>query len=119
MIQPESIKIFHDMYDFAAKVYPELEQVTVLYNIGSSHGVELQKGDGEDAGSYRILCRMDNDEPDEALSDFALGLALVVYDLKCGPYDAANAPAEEKIRLHMMYQTIMGDFESDEDESAE
>lgn len=106
MLKPEYGDIFQALYDRAEELNPEIKNVPILYNTNSEKGVEIGKGTQEDEGTYRISCEKNDSNPDYTISSFALGLALVIYDVKYGEYDYNNMTAAERAR----FDTIFHEF---------
>lgn len=86
MLKSELDEILQSIYNKAVRSHPEIKDVLILYNTNSTNGVEVSKGTDEDTGIYRISCEGRNDSQDVTVSSFALGLVLVIYDVKYGSH---------------------------------
>jgi hypothetical protein len=109
MLVAEHDNIFQEMYNRAVSLHPEIKDVLILYNTNSPQGVHVGKGVDKDAGSYRISCEGNDDNPDATVASFALGLVLVTYDIKYGTYDHMNASNAERARFDALFHEFFPD----------
>ena len=116
MLKAEYDEIFQALYKSAVKAYPEIEDMNILYNTNAEHGIEIGKGVGDNYGEFRISCRGDNYDPSVAVASFGIGLALVVHDIKYGPYNDEDTTEEEHERLREIERTIVAGAEVEHDE---
>lgn len=94
---------FKDVYNKALQCNKELEGVKIAVNTHCKGGVEVGKGHDENIGQYRISCTGDDNDPMYTISGFALGLAMIIYDLKHGEYDYMAMSEDEKAEFNAMF----------------
>ena len=112
MLKAEHDDIFQEIYKRAVGLHPEIKDITIVYNTSSERGVEVSKGVDKDAGSYRISCEGNDNNPDATVSSFTLGLVLAVYDIKYGPYDHINASDVERAKFDALFHEFFSDSSS-------
>lgn len=96
-------ELFKEVYDRALQCNEELKGVKIAVNTHCKGGVEVGKGNDENAGQYRISCTGSDDDPMYTISGFALGLAMIIYDLKHGEYDYMAMSEKEKAEFDAMF----------------
>lgn len=96
-------ELFKEVYDRALQCNEELKGVKIAVNTHCKGGVEVGKGNDENAGQYRISCTGSDEDPMYTVSGFALGLAMIIYDLKHGEYDYMAMSEKEKAEFDTMF----------------
>lgn len=96
-------ELFKEVYDRALQCNEELKGIKIAVNTHCKGGVEVGKGNDENAGQYRISCTGSDDDPMYTVSGFALGLAMIIYDLKYGEYDYMAMSEKEKAEFDAMF----------------
>ena len=104
--------MFQDIYEKAAEKYPEIKNIVIVVNTHCTEGgVSVGKGIGENEGQFLISCCGSNDNLSYVLSGFALGLAMVIFDLKYGEFDYATMSEEQKTEFDDMFHGFYSDSE--------
>lgn len=102
--------MFQDIYEKVVEKYPEIKDVVIVVNTHCTEGgVSVGKGIGENEGQFIISCCGSNDNPSYVLSGFALGLAMVIFDLKYGEFDYATMSEEQKAKFDNMFHDFFPD----------
>ena len=100
-------ELFIEVYDKALQCNEELKGIKIAVNTHCKDGVEVGKGVDDNAGQYRISCTGKDEEPEYTVAGFALGLTMIIYDLKYGQYDYMSMSEEERAEfdniLHEFY----------------
>lgn len=110
MLKFEYNEMFQKVYNEALKYNPFMENVTVVVNTHCiSDGVSVGKGTAENEGQYRISCHGDDNDPLYTVSSFALGLAMVIYDVRYGEYDYMTMSPDEKEEFNRIFHEFYPD----------
>ena len=109
MLNFEYEEVFHKVYQDAISKNPEIANIRILVNTHCQEGVEVGKGNGKELGSYRISCHGDDEDPNYTISGFALGLAMIIYDVKYGEFDYFNMSKEERHALNEILHSFYRD----------
>lgn len=96
-------ELFKEVYDKALQCNEELKGIKIVVNTHCKDGVEVGKGNDENAGQYRISCTGSDEDPAYTVSGFALGLAMIIYDLKHGEYDFMAMSEKERAEFNTMF----------------
>lgn len=102
-------ELFKEVYDKALQHNKELKGVKIAVNTHCKDGVEVGKGNDKNAGQYRISCTGRDEDPAYTVSGFALGLAMIIYDLKHGEYDYMAMSEEEREEFNTIFHEFYPD----------
>ena len=102
-------ELFKEVYDKALQYNKELKGVKIAVNTHCKDGVEVGKGNDKNAGQYRISCTGRYEDPAYTVSGFALGLAMIIYDLKHGEYDYTAMSEEERAEFNTIFHKFYPD----------
>jgi hypothetical protein len=105
-------ELFKEVYAKAEEQNPEIKDVVIVVNTHCPEGVSVGKGVDENQGQYRISCHGDDADPSYTISSFALGLAMVIYDIKYGEYDYMTMTEEERNRFDSMFHAFFPNSEN-------
>lgn len=100
-------EFINKMYEHAESNCPSLKHLNfILETSPVGYNVEVSKGFGEDAGTYRVAFKL-SDNLEEVRQLFATGLAMMIYDSIYGETDFNSIDDTEKNEFIHIYTNLL------------